>query len=76
MEKTIAKWRRDAEKRRKRIAEMPEEARERAEQEMERMVTKATKPPKSDEDIKREYEQEIRKLQKRSQQNRRSNDGE
>lgn len=74
MNKTIAKWRRDAEKRRKRIFETPEEARKRAEQEIERMVRRSKRPPKTDEDVNREYEREIEKLTQRSIQNHQSTD--
>jgi hypothetical protein len=66
MEKTLEKWRRDAEKRRKRSAETPEEARERAKHEIDRMVKRANRLPKSDEDLRLDYEQQIKKLKKRS----------
>lgn len=76
MKKTIAKWRRDAEKRRKRSTETPKDARERAEHEIQRMIKRAERPPKTDQDLKREYQKEIKKLRKCSTQNRRSIDAE
>jgi hypothetical protein len=76
MEKTITKWRRDAEKRRKRRGETPEKSRERAEQEMEQLVKRGKRRPKSDEDLKREYDREIEKLRKQAKQNRAPADSE
>jgi hypothetical protein len=74
MKRTIAKWRRDAEKRCMHSIETPKEAHKRAEHKIQRMVERAERPPKTDQDLKREYLKEIEKLRKRSSQNRRSID--
>ena len=66
MKKTTDRWRREADKRRQRANETPEEAQARAQKEIDQMVHRSKKPPKKDEDLKREYERDIEKLKKRS----------
>ena len=66
MKKTTERWRREAEKRRQRANETPEEAQARAQKEIDQMVRRSNKPPKTDADLKREYERDLEKLKKRS----------
>lgn len=66
MKKTTDRWRREAEKRCQRANETPEEAQARAQKEIDQMVRRSKKPPKTDEDLKCEYERDIEKLRKRS----------
>lgn len=66
MKKTTDRWRREAEKRRRRANETPEEAQARARKEIDQMVRRSKNPPKTDENLKRQYERDIKKLKKRS----------